>query len=96
MNTARGFAWVAMLLFVGGILPVGYAVAVGANGVQQSSSEQFWALGVTALLEFSALIIGVGCWRYTSAKIAAVGSGMLIALALCVFLVQRISQMGGD
>ena len=86
-SDARRLAWLAVGLFVGGLLLpfASYVVLTGAAGLpQQRALNISAALG--AVCELLALALGVVGWRHLPGKVAGVGSGLLIGMVLLGFV----------
>jgi hypothetical protein len=82
-STTRGIAWLALFLFVGGLLcPFVLFVALTALAKMSPDSATGIAMGFGAISELLGLVLGIIGWRHTAGKVATIGVGLLVALAL--------------
>jgi hypothetical protein len=82
-DDVRGIAWLALGMFVGGlVLPfVAYPVLLRLAAVshQVAIRSSAW-LGLVC--ELLALVLGVAGWRRLPGKVGGIGSGVLLGLVL--------------
>ena len=84
-KTTRGIAWLALSLFVGGLLlPFPLYALLTSFAVTPRDTATFIAIGVGMVSGFLALILGIVGWRNIEGKIAALGGGGLLAVGLFI------------
>lgn len=82
-DESRRIAWLALALFVGGlVLPVvAFPVLVHVVAVSHQVAIRSSA-GLGLACEALALVLGVAGWRHLPGKVAGLGSGALLGLIL--------------
>jgi hypothetical protein len=91
-GTTRSIGWLALGLFIAGLLLpfVSYAILISRLLGLSPQLALNVAAGIGAVCELLALILGVIGWRHLPAKVAAIGAGVVIGLVFAaVALVQR-------
>jgi hypothetical protein len=79
-GTVRGIAWLALFLFVGGLLlPFVLIVALTFASMSVDSAAPV-AMGFGVLSELLGFALGLVGWRHVPGKVAAIGAGLVVGL----------------
>lgn len=90
--STRGIAWLGLALLVGGILlPFGLYAALFTLTEMNKERAVILCIGCCIALECLAFALGTISRRCTPGKIAAVGGGVMMGLALGIVILNSVS-----